>query len=555
MATLHGTDARKRMLAGVNKLADAVAVTLGPRGRNVCLEKHFGAPTITKDGVSVAKEIDLPDPWENIGAKLVKEVASKTSDDAGDGTTTATVLARHLFVDGNKLVEAGFAPVAMKRGMDKACALIVDQLIGLSLPVKDQAHIESVAAVSANGDREIGKLIAEAVAKVGKDGVVNIEEGRNDKTTIETTDGMRIDSGWVHPAFCTDQGGQESILHNAYVLVTDHEVSAIRPMLPLLEFIVQADRPLIIFAADFGGEAIPTFIQNLQKGQFVTQCVKAPGFGDNQRNVLEDIAVLTGAEFISKQKGMTLSAEGGLSAEWLGNAGRIRVTSKNTTITDGAGTQEALDKRVAAIKAEVSRSGSEYDKDKLRERMGKLLGGVCVIKVGAATELGMKELKARMEDALYATKASIDEGVVPGGGIALIRAADSIRALVDGRTSGELSEEEMSQAELPEGNDETSGFNLVLRACEEPFRQIVKNGGKSGGVMLEKVRQQKDEMWGLDVTDFEFKHMVEAGILDPVKIVRNAISNAVSIASTMLTTEAATRKPTPASAQDGHAHG
>ena len=554
MATLHGTDARKKMLAGVNKLADAVAVTLGPRGRNVCLEKHFGSPTITKDGVSVAKEIDLPDPWENLGAKLVKEVASKTSDDAGDGTTTATVLARHLFVDGNRLVEAGFAPVALKRGMDKACALVVDQIIGLSLPVKDQAHIENVATVSANGDRAIGKIIAEAVAKVGKDGVVNIEEGRNDKTTIETTDGMKLDRGWAHPAFCLDQGGQESILHDALVLVTDIEVSAIRPMLPMLEQVVKDNRPLFIIASDFTGEALPTFLQNLQKGQFVSQCVKGPGFGDNQRNVLEDVAILTGAEFVTKQKGMTLTAEGGLNPSWLGKAGRIRVTAKDTIITDGGGNPEGVDKRIAQIKAEIGRSGSEYDKDKLRERMGKLLGGICVVKVGAPTELGMKELKARMEDALYATKASIDEGVVPGGGVTLIRAADSIKSLVEGRASGELSEEEMPSSELPEGSDETAGFNLVLRACEEPFRQIVKNGGKSGAVMLEKVRDQKDEMVGLDVNDFQFKNMVEAGILDPVKIVRNAISNAVSIASTMLTTEAATRKNGPAQTAE-HTHG
>lgn len=547
MATKYGTDIRKRMLNGVNKLADAVSVTLGPRGRNVCLEKPFGSPLVTKDGVSVAKEITLHDPWENMGAKLVKEVASKTSDEAGDGTTTATVLARHLLVDGVKLIEAGFAPVALKRGMDKACVLVVDQIVGASLPVQDQSHIENVATISANGDREIGRIVAEAVAKVGKDGVVNIEEGRNDKTTIETTDGMKLDSGWASPEFCLDQASQESVLRDCLVLVTDIEVCAVRPMLPLIEAVLKADKTLFIIGPSFSGEAIPTFVQNLKKGQFVSVAVKAPGYGVNQANVLEDIAVLTGAEFISRQKGMTLTMEGGLCMEWLGSAGRVRVTSKDTTITDGGGVQENIDKRIAAIKAEIGRSGSEYDSDKLRERMGKLLGGICVVKVGASSEIAMKELKARMEDALYATKASIDEGVVPGGGTALVRAAEDIRALVEGKASGDVDEAELPASDLPEGPDETAGFKLVLRACEEPFRQIVKNGGKSGAVMLEKLKEQP-ENFGLDVTDFEWKDMLSAGILDPVKIVRNAISNAVSIASTMLTTEAATRKEGPANA-------
>jgi chaperonin GroEL len=557
MSTRYGTDVRKRMLAGVNKLADAVAVTLGPRGRNVCLEKSFGSPLVTKDGVSVAKEINLPDPWEDMGAKLVKEVASKTSDEAGDGTTTATVLARHLLVEGVKLVEAGFAPVAMKKGMDKACTLIVDQVIGMSLPVKEQSHIENVATVSANGDREIGRLIAEAVAKVGKDGVVNIEEGRNDKTTIETTDGMKFDRGWAHPAFCLDQGNQESVFHDALVLVTDLDVSSIRPMIPFIESVLAERKPLFIVAPDFPGEALPTFIQNLQKGQFISVCVKAPGFGDNQRNMLEDIAILTGAEFVTKQKGMTLTVEGGLSLAWLGRAGRIRVTGKDTIITDGGGSQEAIDARIESIKAEIARSGSEYDKDKLRERMGKLLGGICVVKVGASSEIAMKELKARMEDALYATKASIDEGVVPGGGVTLVRAAESVKMLVESKATGGLTEEELPASELPQSDDENAGFNLVLRACEQPFRQIVKNGGKSGSVMVEKLKEQEDEMVGLDVTDFQWKHMMEAGILDPVKIVRNTISNAVSIASTMLTTEAATRKDGPVKPMvinEGHSH-
>ena len=545
MPTRYGTDARKKMLAGINKLADAVSITLGPRGRNVCIEKAFGSPLVTKDGVSVAKEINLHDPWEDMGARLVKEVASKTSDDAGDGTTTATVLARVLFVEGNKLLEAGFAPVALKRGMDKASSIIVDQIVGLSLPIKDQSHIENVATISANGDRDIGKIIAEAVAKVGKDGVVNIEEGRSGSTVIETTDGMKLDRGWLNPEFCLDPAGQESIIHDALVLVTDNEVSAIRPMLPLLEEIVKGKQPLFILAPDFTGEAVPTFLQNLKQAQFFTQLVKAPGFGDNQRNILEDVAVLCGAEFVSKQKGMALTTESGLCMAWLGKAGRIRITAKDTIITDGGGTSEAVDQRIAQIKAESERSGSEYDRDKLKERMGKLLGGVCVIKVGAPSELAMKELKARMEDALYATKASIDEGVVPGGGIALIRSADLARALLDGAASGDLTEADLKDVELPQGDDELAGFKLVLRACEEPFKQIVKNGGQSGPVALAKVREMEDEMCGLDVSDFQYKNMLEAGILDPVKIVRKALANAVSIASTMLTTEAMTRKVGP----------
>jgi chaperonin GroEL len=545
MPTRYGSDARKQMLAGVNKLADAVAITLGPRGRNVCLEKPFGSPLVTKDGVSVAKEINLHDPWEDMGARLVKEVASKTSDDAGDGTTTATVLARTLLIEGNKLVEAGFAPVALKKGMDKASALIVDQVVGMALPVKDQAAIENVATISANGDREIGRIVAEAVAKVGKDGVVNIEEGRNDKTAIETTDGMKLERGWVNQEFCRDPNGQETILHDALVLVTDNEVSAIRPMLPLLEEVVKGTRPLFILAPEFSGEAIPTFLQNLQRNQFVTQLVKAPGFGDNQRNILEDVAVLCGAEFISKQKGQALTTESGLCVGWLGSAARIRITSKDTIITDGGGTQEAIDARISRIKAEIDRSGSEYDKDKLRERLGKLLGGVCVVKVGASSEIAMKELKARMEDALYATRASIEEGVVPGGGVALVRAADFTQALLDGKAAGDLTEKDLPLSDLPEGTDETAGFNLVLRACEEPFRQIVKNGGKSGSVALSKIRESEDEMFGIDMTDFEYKNMVDAGIIDPVKIVRNALANAVSIASTMLTTECMTRKAGP----------
>jgi chaperonin GroEL len=546
MATKFGSDARKRMFIGVNKLADAVAVTLGPCGRNVCLQKSFGSPLVTKDGVSVAKEIELHDPWENMGARLVREVASKTSDDAGDGTTTATVLARFLVNEGNKLVEAGLAPVPLKRGMDKCGALLVDQILGLSLPVKDQQQIENVATISANGDRRIGKIVAEAVAKVGKDGVVNIEEGRNTETVIETTDGMKFDRGWLTPNLCMDEGAQESVLHDAYVLVTDHVITSVRPFVGVLEAIMKEKKPLFIMAPNFDGDAIPTFVTNLKNGVFVAQLVKAPGFGDHQGNVLQDIATLCGATFISKGQGMSLND--GFTLDMLGRAKRIRVTSKDTTITDGGGTQEAIDGRIEQIKREIGRTGSEYDADKLRERLGKLLGGVCVVKVGASTETEMKELKARMEDALYATKASIDEGVVPGGGTTLIRAAQLVESLIAEFQDGGIPEEDLAATAVPEGDEEWAGYRLVIRACEEPLRQIVKNAGKSGSVYVQRVKEIEDEMVGLDATDFEFKNMLEAGILDPVKVVRSCITNAISISSTMLTTEAVTRRSTPTAA-------
>lgn len=547
MATKFGTEARKAMIVGVNKLADAVAVTLGPKGRNVCLEKAFGSPLITKDGVSVAKEVELYDPWENMGARLVREAASKTSDDAGDGTTTATVLARYIVNEGNKLVEAGFAPVPLKRGMDKALALIVDQVIGGALPVKEQSQIENVATISANGDRKVGRIIAEAVAKVGQDGVVNIEEGRAAETVIETTDGMKIDRGWATANLCMDEAASESVLHDAYVLVTDHTVSAVRPLVPLLEAIMAEKKPLLILAPDFSGEALPTFVQNLRQGTFVAQLVKAPGFGNNQRDILQDLAALTGAIFVTRETGMTLGED--VTLDMLGKVGRVRITAKDTILTDGGGNQEILDSRIAMIKAEIGRTGSEYDADKLRERLGKLLGGVCVVKVGAGSETEMKELKARMEDALYATKASIDEGVVPGGGTALIRAAQAVQALVewfqeekDG-ASEEQDEIPLTEAEIPQTDEEWAGYRLVLRACEEPMRQIVRNAGQSASVYVDRLQNFEDEMMGLDASDFEFKNMLEAGILDPVKVVRSAITNAVSVASTMLTTEAMTRKP------------
>jgi chaperonin GroEL len=527
------------MLRGVQKLADTVAVTLGPRGRNVCLEKAFGPPLITKDGVSVAKEIELSDPLENMGAKLVREVASKTSDDAGDGTTTSVVLAAHLFTRGLGLVEAGFAPVSMKRGMDKAKDLIVDQLIGFSVPVKTQEHIENVATISANGDRAIGRIIADAVARVGRDGIVNIEEGKAAETVVETTDGMKFDRGWVRPEFMTDETRQECVLTDAYVLITDHKLSTVRPIVSVMEKLVADGKSLLLIANDFEGDAIPTFVVNRQRGALSCCLVKAPGFGAQQSQHLHDLAVLTGATFISRDLGMTLDS---LTMEDLGRVGRVRVTQKDTLITDAAGDQAAIDDRVARIKAEIESSGSEYDKDKLRERMARLLGGICVIKVGAVSELAMKELKARMEDALYATKCSIEEGVVPGGGISLIRASDRVRELL--AAQGEVDNDVPLTYPLPSGPDEQAGFDLVMQACEQPLMRLAQNAGKNGELFVERVRSagSTDEMNGYDLSDMTMKNLLEAGVLDPVRIVRLAFENAISVVGTMLTTEAVIRK-------------
>lgn len=543
MPIMHGTEIRKKLLVGVNKLADAVVVTLGPKGRNVCLQKNFGNPLVTKDGVSVAKEIEVEDPWENLGVRLVREAASKTSDDAGDGTTTATVLARFIYADGLKLVEAGFAPVPLKRGMDKAFNMLEDQIIGMSLPAKTQEQIEAVAAISANGDREIGKIISEAVAKVGRDGVVNIEEGRTTHTVVEATDGMQLDRGWLMPEFCFDSERQESVLEDAYVFITDLSVSGVRPMVPIFERLAKEGRPLLVIAPEYGGEALPTFVFNLQKNVLKSCCIKAPAFGRQQTEVLQDIATLTGATFVTKEMGMTFND---VTFEMLGRARRVRVTGKDTIITDGGGEPQDVEARITQLKGEIDRCGSEYESDKLRERLGKLLGGVCVVKVGAASETAMKELKARMEDALYATKASIAEGVAPGGGLALLRAAQAVRHVVQAQLAGD---EELDYP-LPEGREEQAGFDLVLAACEQPMRWIIRNAGKSGSVFIEKVKECDDENVGVDATDLSLKNLVEAGILDPVKVVRSALANSVSAAGIMLTTEAGITKLRPAKPGD-----
>lgn len=519
MSVKYGVQIRQKMLKGINKLADTVVVTLGPKGRNVCLEKAFGSPFITKDGVSVAKEIELEDPWENMGCRLLREAASQTSEDAGDGTTTSILLARFMVAQGMKYgVNPDFSPVQFKRGMDKALMLICDYVSAYSIPVRNKQDIESVAMISSNGDASIAKIIADAVAKVGKDGVVNIEEGRTIETVVETTDGMKLERGWINSSFCFDSERQESVLRDPYVLVTDHVVASVRILVPLLEELMKSNSSLLIVAPDFQGESVPTFYLNREK--LKVQLIRSPGFGMSQLPVLEDIAILTGATFISKATGMTLES---ITVENLGRLGSVRVTAKDTVLVDGLGKQEAVDARIAQIKAEIERAGSEYDRDKLRERMSKLLGGVCVIKVGAVSEIAMKETKSRMEDALYATKASIAEGIVEGGGSAYLKAAQAVR----------IDREPNMIA------DETAGFDTVLFACEEPLRQIAANAGLVGELHVAKA---KESGLGFDASDMQMKDLFEARIVDPAKVVRSALTNAVSVAGTILTTEAAIHK-------------
>ena len=536
MSIKFGHDARVKMLRGVNQLADAVVVTMGPRGRNVVLQKAFGTPTITKDGVSVAKEIELPDPVENLGCRLLREAASKTSDDAGDGTTTATLLARYLVVQSFKRVTSNFSPVAYNRGALKAVPLLTDAVLGRSFPVKTPADVENVARISANGDGEIAKVIASAVARVGRDGVVNIEEGKGMETEIESTDGMRLDRGWINASFCFDEVAQESVLQNPYVLVTDHAILSARPILDVLEALVQEQACLLIVAPDFQGETVATFYRN--QATLKVQLIRAPGFGQGQQDVLGDIAALTGATFVSKDVGMDLDS---VTLEHLGRLASCRVTAKESILVEGGSeSSPAVQERITQIKALIDRSGSEYDKDKLRERLSKLMGGICVIRVGAGSELEMKEKKARMEDALYATKASIDDGVVAGGGLALLRAADVVRDLVDSHAE----EMGLTPADLPQGLEERIGFDTVLAACSEPLRQIANNAGLVGDLWVAKV-QEMDEFEGLDVSDLQVKDLLNAGILDPAKVVCSALANAVSVAGAILTTEATITKVKP----------
>ncbi len=511
-----GEAARAAKLRGVNILADAVKVTLGPKGRNVVLDKSFGAPTVTKDGVSVAKEIELKDKFENMGAQMVKEVASKTSDVAGDGTTTATVLAQAIVREGLKAVAAGMNPMDLKRGIDKAVITAVESLRDLSRPCTDHKEIAQVGTVSANSDESVGTIIAEAMEKVGKEGVITVEEGQGLENELDVVEGMQFDRGYLSPYFVNQQDTMTADLENPYILIHDKKISNIRDLLPVLEAVAKASRPLLVIAEDVDGEALATLVVNTIRGIVKVCAVKAPGFGDRRKAMLQDIAVLTGGQVISEEVGMSLE---GATLDDLGTAKKVQVSKENTTIIDGAGSKEEIEARVAQIRTQIEEATSDYDKEKMQERVAKLAGGVAVIKVGAATEVEMKEKKARVEDALHATRAAVEEGVVPGGGSAMVRAID---ALVDLKGAN---------------HDQDLGIAIVRRALEEPLRQIVANAGEDASVVLNQVRANKGN-YGYNAASGEYGDMIEMGILDPTKVARTALQNASSIAGLMITTEA-----------------
>ncbi|MDR0473068.1 MAG: chaperonin GroEL [Treponema sp.] len=516
---LFNEEARRKLLSGVEQISRAVKVTLGPKGRNVLLDKKFGAPTVTKDGVSVAKEVELADPYENMGAQLLKEVATKTNDVAGDGTTTATVLAYSLVKEGLKSVAAGMTPLELKRGIDKAVAIAVDEIKKNSKEIKDKEEISHVASVSANNDSEIGNTIADAMEKVGKDGVITVEESKTMDTTIEFVEGMQFDRGYISAYFVTDRDTMTSVYEDVFVLIHDKKISSMKDMLPLLEKVAQNGKPLLIIAEDVDGEALSTLVVNSLRGTLRTCAVKAPGFGDRRKAMLEDIAILTGGEVISEELGLKLE---NTDLSQLGKAKTIKIDKDNTTIINGAGKNKDIQDRIAQIKAQIEDTTSDYDREKLQERLAKLAGGVAVINVGAATEVELKEKKHRVEDALSATRAAIDEGFVPGGEIALIQAA---LALDHAELSG-LSD------------DEKVGFKIVKRALEEPIRQIAENAGMDGAVVAEKAKTSPKGT-GFDAAKMEWVDMVKAGIIDPAKVTRSALQNAASIASLLLTTECA----------------
>jgi chaperonin GroEL len=511
---VYREDARAAVLRGVNALADAVKVTLGPRGRNVVLDKKFGSPVITKDGVTVAKEVDLKDPMENLGARMVREVASKTSDVAGDGTTTATVLAQALYREGIKNVTAGANPMALKTGIEKAVGVVVDELKKLSKPVKGKM-IAQVGTISANADSTIGTIIAEAMEKVGKDGVITVEESKSMETSLEVVEGMRFDRGYLSPYFVTDPERMEAVLEDPMILVYEKKISSMKDLLPTLEKIAQQGKPLVIVAEEVEGEALATLVVNKLRGTLKVAAVKAPGYGDRRKAMLEDIAILTGGKAITEDLGIKLE---NLKLEDLGKAKKITIDKENTTIIEGAGTAKAIEGRVKQIRTQIEETTSDYDREKLQERLAKLVGGVAVIKVGAATETEMKEKKARVEDAMHATKAAVEEGIVAGGGVALLRAQKAIESL---------------KAE----GDEAVGVGIVRRSLEEPLRQIAGNTGLEGAVVVAKVREMKTDEGFNALTD-SYENLVEAGVIDPTKVVRSALQNASSIASLLLTTEA-----------------
>ena len=512
---VHGEDSRQAILRGVNMLADAVKITLGPKGRNVVLDKKFGSPTITKDGVTVAKEIELKDPMENMGAQMVKEVASKTSDVAGDGTTTATVLAQAIFREGVKTVAAGANPMAVKRGIERAVEVAVEEIKKLAKPVKGDM-IAQVATVSANNDATIGNIIAEAMKKVGKDGVITVEEAKAIETTLDVVEGMQFDRGYLSPYFVTDPDRMECVLENALILIHEKKISTMKDLLPLLEQVAKMGRPLLIIAEDVEGEALATLVVNKLRGTLQACAVKAPGFGDRRKAMLEDIAILTGGKSLTEDLGIKLEH---VQVEDLGKAKKIVVDKDNTTIVEGAGKQTGIEGRVKQLRTQVEETTSDYDREKLQERLAKLVGGVAVIKVGAATETEMKEKKARVEDAMHATRAAVEEGIVAGGGVAFIRAFPALEKL---------------KLEA----DEQIGVNIVKRALEEPLRMIASNAGHEGAVVLGKVRESKETNFGFDASTDEYTDMISAGILDPAKVSRTALQNAASIAALMLTTEA-----------------
>jgi chaperonin GroEL len=518
---VHGEDSRAAILRGINQLADAVKITLGPKGRNVVIDKKFGSPTITKDGVTVAKEIELKDSLENMGAQMVREVASKTSDVAGDGTTTATVLAQAIFREGVKTVAAGANPMALKRGIDKAVERATEEIKRLSKPVKGDA-IAQVGTVSANGDQTIGNIIAEAMNKVGKDGVITVEESKTMETALEVVEGMQFDRGYLSPYFVTDPERMEAVLENPLILINEKKISSMKDLLPLLEQVAKLGKPMLIIAEDVEGEALATLVVNKLRGTLNIAAVKAPGFGDRRKAMLEDIAILTGGKVISEDLGIKLE---NVKLEDLGRAKKITIDKDNTTIVEGVGKQYDIEGRVKTLRAQIEDTTSDYDREKLQERLAKLVGGVAVIKVGAATETEMKEKKARVEDAMHATRAAVEEGIVPGGGVALVRAAKQL--------------EKLNLNEDGEGDpDEQIGVNIVRRALEEPLRQIVQNAGKEGAVVVERIRSEKSENIGFNAQTEQFEDLVKAGVIDPAKVTRTALQNAASIAGLMLTTEA-----------------
>ena len=528
-----GEDCRQAILAGVNALADAVKVTLGPKGRNVVLEKKFGGPTVTKDGVTVAKEIELEDKLQNMGAQMVREVASKTSDVAGDGTTTATLLAQSIYRDGMKSVAAGSNPMAIKRGIEKATEAVVANLHALAKPVDGDA-VSQVASISANNDMTIGKIIAEAMEKVGKDGVITVEEGKGIETELDVVEGMQFDRGYLSPYFVTDPDRMECNLDQPLILIHEKKISSMKDLLPLLEQVSRAGRPLLIVAEEVEGEALATLVVNKLRGTLNISAVKAPGFGDRRKAMLEDIAILTGGKAIMEETGIKLE---GVQMDDLGKADRVVIDKDNTTIIEGAGEKSAIEGRVKQLRNQVEETTSDYDREKLQERLAKLVGGVAVIKVGAATETEMKEKKARVEDAMHATRAAVEEGIVPGGGVALLRAADALAEL------------------KADDHDEQVGINIIRRSLEEPVRWIAQNAGQEGAIVVGKVRDSKDASFGYNAQDDTFTDMIKAGVVDPVKVTRAALQNAASIASLMLTTEASVHEipeDKPAAAPPSH---